>query len=109
MADIRCRVCGEPWDSYGVYHGDMDDEGRQIFLAGKGCPCCHGVKPVYCELDNSSIPVDCNYFVNGKCKHAGKCDHKIRSDDKLEDFLSDLTDSANTDDEPIKLLSNVKP
>jgi len=24
MTDIYCKVCREPWDSYGLRHGDMD-------------------------------------------------------------------------------------
>ena len=40
MGDIHCKRCGEPWDAYGVFHGDMTDAERKTFLAGKGCPCC---------------------------------------------------------------------
>jgi len=40
MTDVYCRVCGEPWDAFGLFHGDMTDEERDIFLAGLGCPCC---------------------------------------------------------------------
>jgi len=40
MGDIVCAICGEPWDSYGIRHGDMTPEEAQKFLQGKGCPCC---------------------------------------------------------------------
>lgn len=41
MSDVYCAVCGEPWDYYGLIHGDVTPgEGRRI-LAGEGCPCCH--------------------------------------------------------------------
>ena len=43
MGDIICRVCGEPWDSFGV-HSRIDvtnAEARRI-LSGKGCPSCKG-------------------------------------------------------------------
>ncbi len=40
MSDITCAKCGEPWDAYGVRHGDMDDEEAERFLNGEGCPCC---------------------------------------------------------------------
>lgn len=41
MSDVICAVCGEPWDYYGLKHGDVTPiEGRRI-LAGEGCPCCH--------------------------------------------------------------------
>jgi hypothetical protein len=38
--DLVCNRCGEPWDAYGVRHGDMTAEERMRFLAGEGCPCC---------------------------------------------------------------------
>lgn len=42
MADIRCRNCQEPWDSYGVLHEeDMTKEEKELFLQGKGCPSCN--------------------------------------------------------------------
>ena len=44
MGDIHCRVCGEPWDAYGVYHDDMTEDERKQFLAGEGCPSCKGKK-----------------------------------------------------------------
>ena len=43
--DVYCKRCGEPWDLYGVEHGDMDDDERRRFWAGEGCPSCYG-KPV---------------------------------------------------------------
>ncbi len=43
--DVYCKRCGEPWDVYGVQHGDLTDEERQRFWKGEGCPACYG-KPV---------------------------------------------------------------
>lgn len=40
--DIKCVVCGEPWDSYGVRHGDMLPWEADLFRKGAGCPCCEG-------------------------------------------------------------------
>jgi len=40
MSDIVCSVCGEPWDAYGVRHGDMTPEEAERFLGGEGCPAC---------------------------------------------------------------------
>ena len=40
MSDILCAVCGEPWDAYGVQHGDMTPDEAARFLAGAGCPAC---------------------------------------------------------------------
>ena len=38
--DLYCAKCGEPWDSYGISHGDMTEEEKDNFLLGRGCPCC---------------------------------------------------------------------
>ena len=43
--DLYCKRCGEPWDYYGVMHGDLTDEERERFRKGEGCPACYG-KPV---------------------------------------------------------------
>lgn len=40
MSDIRCAICGEPWDAYGVRHGDMTPPEADLFLQGRGCPDC---------------------------------------------------------------------
>lgn len=45
MSDIRCVVCGEPWDAYGVSHGDMYAWEADLFRKGAGCPCCKGERP----------------------------------------------------------------
>lgn len=43
--DIKCVVCGEPWDAYGVSHGDMAKWEASLFRAGAGCPACAGKTP----------------------------------------------------------------
>jgi len=40
--DINCAVCREPWDSYGVNHGDMMPWESALFMQGAGCPSCEG-------------------------------------------------------------------
>lgn len=45
MSDIRCVVCGEPWNAWGVRHGDMLPWQATLFRAGAGCPSCEGVEP----------------------------------------------------------------
>lgn len=45
MSDIRCVVCGEPWDAYGVRHGDMLKWEADLFRKGAGCPSCEGTPP----------------------------------------------------------------
>ena len=44
--DLYCARCGEPWDAYGVRHGDLTDEERELFLKGEGCPSCWGEEVV---------------------------------------------------------------
>jgi len=40
MNDVSCEVCGEPWNLYGVDHGDMYRWEAVLFKRGLGCPCC---------------------------------------------------------------------
>ncbi len=40
--DVYCKRCGEPWDLYGVEHGDLTAEERDRFWRGEDCPSCHG-------------------------------------------------------------------
>lgn len=51
MSDILCAVCREPWDAYGVRHGDMAPWEAKLFRAGAGCPCCKGQAPLGADLD----------------------------------------------------------
>jgi hypothetical protein len=41
--DIKCVVCGELWDAWGVRHGDMLPWESKLFRQGAGCPSCEGV------------------------------------------------------------------
>jgi hypothetical protein len=38
--DVHCLVCGEPWDRWGLTHGDVTAEEATAFLRGEGCPAC---------------------------------------------------------------------
>lgn len=38
--DLICNVCSEPWDAWGVNHGDMTKREKKRFYQGKGCPSC---------------------------------------------------------------------
>ncbi|HEU5373926.1 MAG TPA: hypothetical protein VFV38_00660 [Ktedonobacteraceae bacterium] len=39
--DVHCPVCDEPWDRYGVTHGDMTETEAAAFMRGEGCPACN--------------------------------------------------------------------
>lgn len=43
--DVRCVVCGEPWDFMGIDNGDMLKWEAKQFHAGAGCPSCEGETP----------------------------------------------------------------
>jgi hypothetical protein len=47
MSDIRCVVCGEPWDAWGANHGDMLPWELKLFRQGAGCPSCEGTPNGY--------------------------------------------------------------
>ncbi len=52
--DISCAVCLEPWDSYGITHGDMLPWERDLFRKGAGCPCCKGETPDGVDPDDAA-------------------------------------------------------
>lgn len=55
MSDIRCVVCGEPWGSYGVNHGDMLPWEAKLFRQGAGCPSCEGESNGYAPETLSDV------------------------------------------------------
>jgi len=52
MPDLSCAICGEPWDAYGVRHGDMLKWESALFLKGAGCPSCEGQRPEHMTDDD---------------------------------------------------------
>jgi hypothetical protein len=42
--DVYCRICNEPWDTWGVStgEGDLSLEEYRRLLRGEGCPYCKG-------------------------------------------------------------------
>lgn len=42
MSDIKCVVCGEEWEAYGIDHGDLLPWEAKLFKQGAGCPECEG-------------------------------------------------------------------
>jgi hypothetical protein len=80
--DIHCAKCGEPWDSYGVHHGDLTPAESRRFLRGEGCPSCNfGTTCTQCggsgkERDaGSRCYCRGEYFIIGRLLDArnGKC------------------------------------
>ena len=63
MGDVFCKKCGEPWDYYGILHGDMTKEEAKRFFRGEGCPCCGFGKKIrgceYCKhyVDTYGEPI----------------------------------------------------
>lgn len=78
MGDIHCRICGEPWDAYGVDNGDMTRLEAKLFKGGLGCPSCKGKKP------------------------------RDDARDHTDEFLESLVDPSNTDEDPVEVLSKVR-
>lgn len=54
MSDIQCAVCREPFDAYGVTHGDMLKWEAKLFRQGAGCPSCQGVVPKGLDVEEST-------------------------------------------------------
>ncbi len=38
--DVICAQCGEPWEYYGIEHGDFEEEDIEPFFRGDNCPSC---------------------------------------------------------------------
>lgn len=66
MGDIICKICGEPWDMYGLRHGDVKPDVADKILDGVGCPYCkfgtdlnkhgnHAVEYLISLINNSEI------------------------------------------------------
>jgi len=70
MPDINCTVCNEPWDRYGLYHGDVSPGEAGAILSGKGCPSCSGYHPET-DADHGYDPgaIDDASIVFEKCAH----------------------------------------
>lgn len=90
--------CQEPWDAYGITHGDMSPEEADLFNQGKGCVHCHfgysatpladaialaRVRPTRLPVDLSSTP------------------------EKQEAFNRFLASSLDATDEPDEILAEM--
>ncbi len=72
MSDIVCSICGEPWDAYGVRHGDMTPAEARQFLTGQGCPSCDfGETCTHCRGAGKEPCPDGCFEQDGKRYHYG--------------------------------------
>lgn len=62
--DTHCAICGEPWDIYGLSHGDVKAWEADAIRAGYGCPCCR---------QNGKEPTD--KYVMPEPRVIAKCSH----------------------------------
>jgi len=61
--DIKCLICGEPYETYYVNH-DMTVRERERLLSGKGCECCKGVKPEGRTENDRFTDIEHNIFTS---------------------------------------------
>lgn len=58
MSDVKCAVCGEPWDTWELNHGDVKAWEYDLFKKGAGCPSCEGVAPKQEEVGEDDTLLD---------------------------------------------------
>ena len=99
MSDIICAKCGEPWDAYGLDHGDTTEEEARKIRQGKGCPsCAFGTRCTECYGRGHRRLSDHKCF---QCNGTGKFIPE-KEGDHLFAALESLVDS--TDEDPLDLL-----
>jgi hypothetical protein len=102
MADILCRRCSEPWDSYYLTHDIDADDGtppgstKRRIIAGEGCPACKWGKA--CPICGGS-GIDRWYGGRNegpcvRCDGTGKLDPTRDAPDDME-FLRAIEDSTD--------------
>ena len=101
MPDINCTVCGEPWDRYGLYHGDVTPGEADAILSGKGCPSCSGYHPETDE-DHGYDPgaIDDTSIVFEQCAH---CEVALTAD--ADKFTYSQWGRADKGDSTIRTLA----
>lgn len=63
MADIHCRVCGEPWEVYHLKH-DAPAWVYSLVLAGAGCESCEGEAPQGADTDAIAYRSDLSLVID---------------------------------------------
>jgi len=62
--DVHCHKCGEPWDSYGLFHGDVYAWQADAIINGAGCPSCEGQSVehelTFAEMDEHEVALEGN-------------------------------------------------
>ena len=64
MADVICRVCGEPWEVYHLRH-DAPAWVMPLVLSGAGCESCEGVAPEGADTDAIAEESDRSFVIDG--------------------------------------------
>ena len=109
--DVYCKRCGEPWDLYGVNHGDMTLTESRHFWEGEGCPSCYGKEPCTEECDCE----ECEQFdrsilicLANKDKRLAHRPFRAELTSTLHELLGDDTDglAAELEDAEFMLGSN---
>lgn len=113
--DVYCRVCGEPWDYYGVKHGDMTPEEAERFLRGEGCPSCRFGE--VCPSCKGTGKKRCDYCFSGceccdggfipvePCPRCGGTGKPQRRHD--EEFVESLMDASDDADEVLNAIDSL--
>ena len=106
MSDIICAKCSEPWDSYGLDHGDTTKEEARKIRKGQGCPsCAFGTRCTICYgkgwytpegWDPELVEVKCS-----RCEGTGKFIPE-KEGGHLFEALNSLVES--TDEDPLDLI-----
>lgn len=111
MSDIICAKCGEPWDNYGLDHGDVEPDEAKKIRQGKGCPSCgFGTKCTGCWGKGTRWKDPWSYWSDEMvtcpdCGGTGKFNQEKEGDHLFESLESII---AASDEDPIKLIDEFR-
>ena len=104
MSDITCAKCGEPWDAYGLDHGDVEEGDGDKIRTGLGCPsCAFGTRCTSCYGKGVCVP---NWNLEST-QICGRCDGtgEFIPEKEGEHFFEGLASLLDASDEdPIDLI-----
>jgi hypothetical protein len=108
--DLYCQRCGEPFDQYGVYNGDMTPEEKTLFLQGKECPSCHGMEMCVLKTPCTACEHALESFSGayGCGIHQFKRPFRAELASVLGDLLGDDTDGLASEMEDAEYMMGLK-